>query len=53
MGRMNGNLHIWRARQDEPIGWSKTFSIGTEVNENGWRRKCRKVRTVVLGFNNA
>lgn len=50
---MTGNLHLWRAEEDEPIRWSKTFSFGTEVNEDGWRRRCRKVRFVVLGFNNA
>lgn len=50
---MTGNLHLWRTRVDEPIRWSKTFSIGTDANEDGWRRWCRKVRTVVLAFNNA
>ena len=50
---MAWNLHLWRTRKDEPIRWSKTFSTTTEVNGDGWRRRYRKVRAVVFGFNNA
>lgn len=50
---MTGNLHLWRAGEDEPIRWNKTLSFGTGVHEDGWRRRCRKVRSVVVGFNNA
>lgn len=50
---MTGNLHLQRAGEDEPVRWSKTFSFGTEVNEDRWRRGYRKVNFVVLGFNNA
>lgn len=45
---MAWNLHLWRAREDELIRWSKTFSIRTEVNGDGWRRRGRKVRIVVF-----